>query len=78
MNKNNSNFKAFNLQDALNGAKVVTRIGIPVKVITVTNDEKLLAQIEFGPVCRRIPEKFNLNGSKYSGSKHHHDLFMAA
>ena len=78
MNKNNSNFKAFNLQDALNGAKVVTRIGIPVKVITVTNDGTLLAQIEFGPVCRRIPEKFNLNGNKYSGSEHHHDLFMAA
>lgn len=81
MNKNNTqsvNMVEFNAEAAKNGAKVVTRLGFPVKFITITNDGKVFAQIEHGPMYSRTPEKFNMDGKKYSGTEHANDLFIAA
>lgn len=69
---------AFNLEAARKGAKVVTREGLPVKFMTVTADNKVLAVIKNGPTFTQVPEKFNLDGSKYKGTEHYTDLFMAA
>lgn len=70
--------KPFNLEEARKGAKVVTREGLPVRFMTVTADNKVLVVINHGPTFTRVPEKFNLDGSKYKGTEHYTDLFMLA
>ena len=42
---NNISVKPFNFNEAVKGAKVVTRLGLDVKVITVTADGKILARV---------------------------------
>lgn len=73
---NNINVKPFNYNDAKKGVKVVTRLGLEVKIITVTADGKLLARV----LGRGLDaEKWNMDGSKYSASSPHFmDLFLAA
>ena len=73
---NNVNVKPFNFNEAIKGAKVVTRLGLDVKVITVTADGKILAKV-LGRMAEA--EKWNLDGSKYStSSPHFMDLFLVA
>ena len=73
---NNINIKPFNFNEAVKGAKVVTRLGLDVKVITATSDGKILARV-LGRMAEA--EKWNLDGSKYSAnSPHFMDLFLVA
>lgn len=73
---NNINVKPFNFNEAAKGAKVVTRLGLDVKVITATADGKILARV-LGRMVEA--EKWNLDGSKYSAnSPHFMDLFLVA
>lgn len=73
---NNIEVRPFNYNEAKKGAKVVTRLGLEVKVITATADGKLLARV-LGRDADA--EKWNMDGSKYSAtSPHFMDLFLAA
>lgn len=73
---NNISIKPFNFNEAVKGAKVVTRLGLDVKVITVTADGKILARV-LGRMADA--EKWNIDGSKYSAnSPHFMDLFLVA
>ena len=73
---NNVNIKPFNFNEAIKGAKVVTRLGLDVKVITATADGKILARV-LGRMADA--EKWNIDGSKYSASSPHFmDLFLVA
>ena len=79
MNNNNSNLIPFSLEAAKNGAKVVTRLGYPVRIITVSNNGEIIAVVEHGLIHRRTADKWNIDGSKYSStSEHYMDLFIAA
>jgi hypothetical protein len=75
---NKTNFKKFDLQKALNGAKVVTRLGNPVTVHCLAGNKVLVT------ICSRLGEhmnrqvKVNLDGSRYSSkSEHFEDLMIA-
>lgn len=65
--------KKFNLDSALKGKNVVTRLGFKVSNFFVSGNY-LYGVINHYGFCQ---EKWNLDGSKYNGVKHHHDLFMA-
>lgn len=65
--------KKFNLNEALKGKNVVTRLGFKVSNFFVSGNYL------YGVIyhCGSQSEKWNLDGSKYNGVEHHHDLFMA-
>ena len=63
----------FNLNEALKGKNVVTRLGFKVSNFFVSGNY-LYGVINH---CGLQSEKWNLNGSKHNGVEHHHDLFMA-
>ena len=65
--------KKFNLDSALKGKNVVTRLGFKVSNFFVSGNY-LYGVINHYGFCQ---EKWNLDGSKYNGIEHHHDLFMA-
>ena len=65
--------KKFNLNEALNGKNVVTRVGVKVSNFFVSGN------CLYGLIFNHYgvqSEKWNLDGSKYKGVEHHHDLFM--
>lgn len=64
--------KKFNLDSALKGKNVVTRLGFKVSNFFVSGNY-LYGVINHYGFCQ---EKWNLDGSKYNGVEHHHDLFM--
>ena len=65
--------KKFNLNEALNGKNVVTRLGFKVSNFFVSGNHLYGIIDNYGSWS----ERWNLNGSKYSGVDNHHDLFMA-
>ena len=65
--------KKFNLNEALNGKNVVTRLGFKVSNFFVSGNYLYGVINHYGLQS----EKWHLDGSKYNGVKHHHDLFMA-
>ena len=64
--------KKFNLNEALNGKDVVTRLGFKVSNFFVSGNYLYGIIDNYGSRS----ERWNLNGSKYNGVDHHHDLFM--
>ena len=70
--------KKFNLKQAINGKNVVTRTGVKASKFFVSGD-KLYGVVHDPSVvsCNWTIEKWNLDGTKYSGVEHHRDLFMA-
>ena len=65
--------KKFNLDSALKGKNVVTRLGFKVSNFFVSGNYLYGVINHYG----FYQEKWNLDGSKYNGVEHHHDLFMA-
>ena len=65
--------KKFNLNEALNGKNAVTRLGFKVSNFFVSGNHLYGIIDNYGSRS----ERWNLNGSKYSGVDNHHDLFMA-
>lgn len=65
--------KKFNLDSALKGKNVVTRLGFKVSNFFVSGNYLYGVINHYG----FNQEKWNLDGSKYNGVEHHHDLFMA-
>ena len=70
-------FKKFNLEKALKGAKVVTRLGNPVTVNCLTGNKVLVTiSSRLGAHMNR-QVKVNKDGSRYSANyEHFEDLFM--
>lgn len=78
----------FNLEMVKNGKAIQTKLGNPVKFITITNDGKLLVKVShrtrvggfsnkyLAPVFEGSVEKYNLNGKKYNGTDSAYDLEM--
>jgi hypothetical protein len=67
----------FDLTAALNGAKVVTRLGNKVRVITKTVDGKVLAAVSSRCAEDRMI-KYNLDGSRWSSNTVSPDDLMMA
>ena len=65
--------KKFNLNEALKGKNVITRLGFKVSNLFVSGNYLYGVINRYGLQS----EKWNLTGSKYNGVEHHHDLFMA-
>ena len=65
--------KKFNLDSALKGKNVVTRLGFKVSNFFVSGNYLYGVINHYG----FSQEKWNLDGSKYKGVEHDHDLFMA-
>lgn len=67
--------KNFNLEMFRNGAKAQTKLGNPVKFISITNDGKLFVSVK---PRWKSPEsaKYNLDGRKYTGANTVYDLEM--
>ena len=80
--------KNFNLEMFKNGAEVQTKLGNPVKFITITNDGKLFVSVKHrnrivgtnnktvAPTLVASNEKYNLDGTKYKGASTMYDLEM--
>ena len=67
--------KEFNLEMFKNGAKVQTKLGNPVRFITIANNGKLIVCIK--PRWRmEEPAQYNLDGRKYAGTDTMYDLEM--
>lgn len=64
--------KKFNLDSALKGKNVVTRLGFKVSNFFVSGNYLYGVINHYG----FHQEKWNLDGSKYNGVEHHHDLFI--
>ena len=79
----------FNLNEFKNGKKATTKLGNPVKFITVTGD-KILVKVYYrsrivgfseksiAPMLDGTVEKYNLDGRKYRGTDTEFDLIMDA
>ena len=67
--------KEFNLEMFKNGAKAQTKLGNPVRFITISNNGKLIVAVQ--PRWRmEEPAKYNLDGKKYTGTDTMYDLEM--
>ena len=65
----------FNLEQFKNGAKVQTKLGNPVRFMTIANNGKLIVCIK--PRWRmEEPAQYNLDGRKYAGTDTMYDLEM--
>ena len=82
-----SNYFEFNLNEFKNGKEVVTKLGNPVKFITMTGDKILVkvyhrnriigfSQKVVAPMLDGTVEKYNLDGRKYRGTDTEFDLVM--
>lgn len=79
----------FNLNEFKNGKKATTKLGNPVKFITMTGD-KILVKVyhrsrivgfsvkSIAPMLDGTVEKYNLDGRKYRGTDTEFDLIMEA
>lgn len=68
----------FDLNSALNGSKVVTRLGNDVKVICVSRGKVVANVYSHSKMKAPVQIKYNLDGSRYNKNiEHHEDLFMA-
>jgi hypothetical protein len=72
------NMVAFDLNKAMKGAKIVNKMGVEVKFITVCNDGKILAQVQQRFVSENYNEKFYPDGKKYRGIETNQDLMLVA
>ena len=81
--------KKFNLEMARSGKSIQTKLGNPARIITVTNDGKLLVEVKYRytvrqsehkkyviPTSKATVEKFNLDGRKYRNTDTEFDLEM--
>ena len=65
----------FNLEMFKNGAKVQTKLGNPVRFITIANNGKIIVAIK--PRWRMVEvAQYNLDGRKYAGTDTMYDLEM--
>lgn len=69
--------KKFDIEEARKGAKVVTRLGFPVRIIAITTN-KIMAVIQRGLLSNQVAEKWNHDGTKFANSEHFTDLFLVA
>lgn len=67
--------KEFNLEMFKNGAKAQTKLGNPVKFITVANNGKLIVSV-MPRYSVAESAQYNLNGKKYNGTDTLYDLEM--
>ena len=67
--------KTFNLEMFKNGAKAQTKLGNPVRFITITNNGKLLVAV-FPRYGMEESAKYNLDGKKYTSTDTMYDLEM--
>ena len=66
----------FNLEQFKNGAKVQTKLGNPVRFITVSNTGKLIVAVK--PRWKQEEQAtYKLDGKKYKGTTTAYDLVMA-
>jgi len=69
--------KKFNLEKFKAGAKVQTKLGNPVKFITVSNRNELIVSVQprqgLAEQC-----KYTIEGKKYNGTETMFDLEMAS
>jgi len=80
--------KKFNLEMFRCGANAQTKLGNPVKFISITNDGKLFVSVKYrnrvvgsgvktvAPMLGSTTEKYNLDGTKYKGASTMYDLEM--
>jgi hypothetical protein len=79
----------FNLNEFKNGKKATTKLGNPVKFITMAGDKVLVkvyhrsrivgfSEKSIAPMLEGTVEKYNLNGRKYNGTETMYDLVMEA
>ena len=80
------NTKKFDLNEFMKNRVAKTKLGNPVKFITITNDNKLLVSVNHrnrvvGSYSKTVvptfggeTEKYNLNGKKYAGVDSEFDL----
>ena len=77
----------FNLNEFKNGKKATTKLGNPVKFITITGDKILVkvyhrsriigfSEKSIAPMLDGTVEKYNLDGKKYRGTDTEFDLIM--
>lgn len=67
--------KEFNLEMFKNGAKAQTKLGNPVKFITIANNGKMIVSVM--PRYSGIEQaQYNTNGRKYNGTDTLYDLEM--
>ena len=79
----------FNLTEFKNGKTATTKLGNPVKFITITGD-KILVKVyhrnkivgfstkSIAPMMEGTVEKYNFDGRKYRGTETEFDLVMEA
>ena len=67
--------KTFNLEMFKNGAKAQTKLGNPVRFITIANNGKLIVAV-FPRYGLEESAKYNLDGKKYTGTNTMYDLEM--
>lgn len=77
----------FNLTEFKNGKKATTKLGNPVKFITMTGDKILVkvyhrnriigfSEKAIAPMLDGTVEKYNVDGRKYRGTNTEYDLVM--
>ena len=86
---NNKTANYFNLNEFKNGKTATTKLGNPVKFITMTGD-KILVKVyhrsrivgfstkAIAPEFEGTVEKYNIDGRKYRGTDTMYDLVMEA
>ena len=79
----------FNINEFKNGKKATTKLGNPVKFITITGDKILVkvyhrsrivgfSEKSVAPMLDGTVEKYNFDGRKYRGTDTEFDLIMEA
>ena len=69
------NTKKFNLEMFKNGAKVQTKLGNPVKFITIAHNGKLVVSVRPRAGMDEVVQ-YNIDGKKYTGTSTMYDLEM--
>ena len=65
----------FNLEKFKNGAKAQTKLGNPVRFITIANNGKIIVAIKPRWRMEEVAQ-YNLDGKKYAGTDTMYDLEM--
>ena len=65
----------FNLEKFKNGAKAQTKLGNPVRFITIANNGKIIVVIKPRWRMEEVAQ-YNLDGRKYAGTDTMYDLEM--
>ena len=65
----------FNLEKFKNGAKAQTKLGNPVRFITIANNGKIIVAIKPRWKMEEVAQ-YNLDGRKYAGTDTMYDLEM--